>query len=89
LIPGAVRRELQSPHAPAEIRKWITDTPNWLESRAVTTVSDDLLRLGAGEREATALAPQRLFLAMPGPCTFGREFAQRGRGRDRRAGRLA
>ena len=34
-------------------------------------------------------SPQRLFLAMPGPCTFRREFAQHGRGRDRRAGCLA
>jgi predicted nucleic acid-binding protein len=56
LIPGAVLRELQSPRAPAEIRRWMASTPNWLESRDVTNTPDDLQQLGAGEREAIALA---------------------------------
>lgn len=56
LIPGAVLRELQSPEAPAKIRKWMASTPNWLESRTVTNLSDDLRQLDAGEREAIGLA---------------------------------
>src|SRR5258708_5934318 len=56
LIPGAVLRELQSPQAPAEIRNWIKSPPDWLASREVTTISDDLRQLDAGEREAIALA---------------------------------
>ncbi|HEX7680775.1 MAG TPA: DUF3368 domain-containing protein [Thermoanaerobaculia bacterium] len=56
LIPGAVWRELQSPQAPAAIRKWMASTPPWLENRDVTTISDDLRQLDAGEREAIALA---------------------------------
>src|ERR1700686_3462549 len=56
LIPGAVLRELQSPQAPATIRKWMASTPNWLESRGVTSIPDDLRQLDAGEREAIALA---------------------------------
>lgn len=34
----------------------MTSTPNWLESRGVTSIADDLRQLDAGEREAIALA---------------------------------
>jgi len=56
LIPGAVRRELQSPGAPQEIRKWMASKPNWLEFREVTSTPAELRHLDDGEREAIALA---------------------------------
>jgi predicted nucleic acid-binding protein len=56
LIPGAVRRELQSPEAPQEIRKWVANKPDWLEFRDVTSTPAELRPLDDGEREAIALA---------------------------------
>lgn len=56
LIPGAVRRELQSPEAPQEIRRWMSSRPNWLEFREVTSTPAELRQLDDGEREAIALA---------------------------------
>jgi len=56
LIPGAVRRELQSPEAPQEIRTWLASRPNWLEFREVTSTPAHLRQLDDGEREAIALA---------------------------------
>lgn len=56
LIPGAVRRELQSPQAPQEIRRWMASRPNWLEFREVTSTPAELRQLDDGEREAIALA---------------------------------
>ncbi|MEA2162738.1 MAG: hypothetical protein QOK37_865 [Thermoanaerobaculia bacterium] len=56
LIPGAVRRELQSPYAPAEIKKWMASSPSWLEFREVRNPPADLRQLDAGEREAITLA---------------------------------
>jgi predicted nucleic acid-binding protein len=56
LIPGAVRRELQSPEAPQEIRRWMASRPSWLEFREVATTPPDLRQLDDGELEAIALA---------------------------------
>jgi predicted nucleic acid-binding protein len=56
LIPGAVRRELQSPEAPQEIRRWMASRPNWLEFREVTSTPAELRQLDDGEREAIVLA---------------------------------
>jgi predicted nucleic acid-binding protein len=56
LIPGAVRRELQSEKAPQEIRKWIAGGPNWLDFREVPSTPADPRQLDHGEREAIALA---------------------------------
>lgn len=56
LIPGAVLRELESPQAPQEIRRWMASRPNWLEFREVTSTPAELLQLDDGEREAIALA---------------------------------
>lgn len=55
LVPDAVLRELRSPLAPAKVAAWIDSSPVWLESRSVL-VPSDLKSLGAGEREAIALA---------------------------------
>src|SRR3954453_23096456 len=56
LIHGAVRRELQSPEAPQEIRRWMASRPSWLEFREVTSTPAELQQLDDGEREAIALA---------------------------------
>jgi predicted nucleic acid-binding protein len=56
LVPGAVLRELSSEGAPARIAEWIAAAPDWLEVREASEVPSDLLLLGAGEREAIALA---------------------------------
>jgi predicted nucleic acid-binding protein len=56
LIPGAVRRELQSPQAPQEIRRWMASGPSWLEFEEVTSTPAELRQLDDGEREAISLA---------------------------------
>lgn len=56
LIPGAVRRELQSSEAPPQIGRWIASRPNWLEVREVTSTLGELRQLDDGEREAISLA---------------------------------
>lgn len=58
LIPAAVVSELSSDGTPAKIRGWFTVAPGWLRIEPVgpehsSSVSD---ALGAGEREAIALA---------------------------------
>lgn len=55
IIPQAVFNELQSEAAPPEVRAWIADLPGWIKVRETKTALKEL-RLGAGEREAIALA---------------------------------
>src|SRR5438045_3079453 len=56
--PAAVEAELLDPDAPPIVRAWAARPPPWLEVRSVTTAIDDRTwrALGAGEREALALA---------------------------------
>jgi len=57
LIPPAVQDELLSPLAPAAVRSWIFNPPEWLEVRTPTGTTKPLHPgLDAGEREAIALA---------------------------------
>jgi predicted nucleic acid-binding protein len=57
LIPEAVLRELAHKQAPDELRAFTTSPPSWLECIPVRDVPEDLDPvLGAGEREAIALA---------------------------------
>ena len=56
LAPGAVLRELRSPGAPALVTDWLATSPNWLQFREVEEIPPELSPLGAGEREAIALA---------------------------------
>jgi predicted nucleic acid-binding protein len=56
LVPGAVRRELSSPGAPTRIADWLATIPDWIEFQEIAEIPSDLLALGAGEREAIALA---------------------------------
>src|SRR5207249_4429764 len=58
ILPRAVFEELQSPQAPDEIREWCASMPDWCRVESVKAVPADLMHLGAGEREAIALAEQ-------------------------------
>ena len=57
-IPGAVLRELSAVGAPPEVRVWISEMPGWLSVKSALPAlqSEGLASLGAGEREAIALA---------------------------------
>jgi hypothetical protein len=61
LIPPAVHRELLHPNAPPAARALAQNLPPWLEVRPVAAPPTPTL-LGAGEREAIALAAE---LALP------------------------
>ena len=57
LIPEMVADELQRPRTPLPVRQWMATPPAWLDIRSAPPLSEPaLLRLGAGEREAIALA---------------------------------
>ena len=59
VIPQAVFTELQSNDTPEAVREWIAKSPEWLEVQHVNVPSDAaLIKLGAGESEAIALAEQ-------------------------------
>jgi predicted nucleic acid-binding protein len=57
VIPPAVQDEMLSPSAPAPVKAWIENPPRWLEVRTPGRIKPPLdPNLGAGEREAIALA---------------------------------
>ena len=59
LIPLAVWEEFQRPETPEAVRAWVGQPPAWLEVRAVERNPDPAVQnLGAGEREAIALAEE-------------------------------
>jgi predicted nucleic acid-binding protein len=59
VIPRAVLDELHAAETPEEVRAWLLNKPDWLEVQALVTTPDaELAYLGAGEREAIALAQQ-------------------------------
>jgi predicted nucleic acid-binding protein len=60
LIPPAVVRELRDAEAPEPVRAWTADLPTWCEVRRPTAQveTEALAHLGAGEREAIALAQE-------------------------------
>lgn len=57
-IPAAVRTELLDLDAPAIVRAWAAEPPEWLDVRPVSSATDDPAwrALDIGEREALALA---------------------------------
>jgi predicted nucleic acid-binding protein len=62
VIPLAVHEELTHSRAPASVRVWIAQPPDWLEILSTTPNTDTALEmLDAGEREAIALAEQLSF----------------------------
>jgi predicted nucleic acid-binding protein len=56
--PAAVQAELLDPDAPAIVRAWAAQPPQWLEIRSVAATLDDPAwrALDVGEREPLALA---------------------------------
>jgi predicted nucleic acid-binding protein len=57
VLPQAVFDEMRRESAPEQVRAWLNHRPAWLEVRSVQT-PDPTLKLGAGEREAIALAQE-------------------------------
>jgi predicted nucleic acid-binding protein len=59
LIPHAVHDELLNPHAPASVRAWAKNPPEWLEMLSPSKpLSLFGAKLGPGESEAIALAEE-------------------------------
>jgi predicted nucleic acid-binding protein len=57
IIPHAVLEELQHEKTPEKVKSWVNSRPEWVEVKTPSIVLLDLDRaLGAGEREAIALA---------------------------------
>jgi predicted nucleic acid-binding protein len=57
IIPQAVLNDLQRPKTPQPVKEWIVNHPAWLEVRkADLSLYTPQKRIGAGEREAFALA---------------------------------
>jgi predicted nucleic acid-binding protein len=57
IIPQAVYHELQDPRTPQQVKDWIDSGPAWIEVRqANPSFYKPKKNLGAGEREAIALA---------------------------------
>lgn len=58
-IPLAVWEEFQRPETPDAVRAWVAQPPVWLEVRSLGRSPDPAFQsLGAGEREAIALAEE-------------------------------
>lgn len=57
VLPRAVHDEMQKEGAPDKVRAWAAQLPEWAEVRAAAS-ADPALKLGAGEREAIALAEE-------------------------------
>lgn len=59
VTPHSVLAELLRPSAPAAVRKWIGERPEWLEVRSPEGVPDaPLTSLDLGERDAISLAAE-------------------------------
>lgn len=59
VIPRAVQEELLRSSAPLAVRKWMSQSPSWLEVRSPTNAPDpSLASLDPGERDAITLAAE-------------------------------
>src|SRR5438477_3394978 len=77
-VPAAVIGELQSPHAPTEIHKWLAHKPDWIEVQQLKIPENYLPDRGLGEREATYLAT-KVHLARKIEFLFARSVSPIGR----------
>jgi len=60
VLPEIVRDELRHTRMPYVVRRWMADTPAWIEFAATPALGDvSSPNLGAGERAAIALALSR------------------------------
>jgi predicted nucleic acid-binding protein len=60
LIPQAVAEELKDPKAPAKIRKWMENLPDWISIEEIAVdCAPDLMILDRGEIAAITLAETR------------------------------
>ena len=57
LVPPVVLQELQHSKAPASVRDWAKNPPDWLEVQMAKS-KQKIADLGAGESEAIALAQE-------------------------------
>lgn len=57
VLPQCVHEEMQREGTPEKVRAWATSLPEWAEVRAAGS-TDPAPKLGAGEREAIALAEE-------------------------------
>lgn len=57
VLPRAAHEEMRSEKAPEKVLAWASQLPEWVEVRAAAS-PDPALKLGAGEREAIALAEE-------------------------------
>jgi predicted nucleic acid-binding protein len=59
IIPTSVRDELQAAETPRVVQVWLEHQPSWLEVASLSkTPLPELAYLGAGERDAIALAKE-------------------------------
>jgi predicted nucleic acid-binding protein len=78
LVPRAVVDELQHPRTPVSVRTWINTLPPWCAIRQPhQTRLSELLRLGAGERDAILLAEELQVDIVLLDDDAGRKAAQR------------
>ncbi len=60
VLPEIVRDELRHSHAPVAVRRWMAETPAWIEFAATPPLGDlSLPDIGAGERAVIAIAVSR------------------------------
>jgi predicted nucleic acid-binding protein len=59
IVPPAVIKELEHERTPDIVRRWLSDTPDWLDIRAPQQqLPAGMPLLGPGEREAIAVAAE-------------------------------
>jgi len=56
IVPEQVISELIDPAAPADVRRWASNLPNWIDRRETVVGDDDMTHLDQGERAAIILA---------------------------------